>query len=177
MHTTRLLFRGCVCVSRGCTPLANRMTDRCKNITFPQLPLQAVIKAYIGRCKVNSAKKMLPSWLFSTNGDGQIGTPFLMVTLYYAKLFPLVQIRIWIPVRRVSQMVTVPILGMDLHPRDISPSLFYIFESGDHTLNLNQWKNLRSLAVEISHQAELNLFYSDNFNQSKKSVNEKQQNF
>ena len=35
--------RGC----RGCTPPPmNIITDRCKNITFPQLRLQMVIKAY-----------------------------------------------------------------------------------------------------------------------------------
>ena len=27
------------------TPHVNRITDRCKNITFPQFPLQAVIRA------------------------------------------------------------------------------------------------------------------------------------
>ena len=35
----------------------------------------------------------------------------------YTELFPLVQIRI--PVQRVSRMVTVPILGTDLHPYSI----------------------------------------------------------
>ena len=52
----------------------------------------------------------------------RIRTPFPMVTLvtlYCAGLFPLVRIRIQIPVQRVSQMVTVPILGMDLHPYSI----------------------------------------------------------
>ena len=71
----------------------------------------------------------------------QIRTPFPMLRLYYAELFPLVQIRIWIPVWRVSQMVTVPILGTDLHPKDRSLSLFYTFESGDQSLNPNQWKS------------------------------------
>ena len=41
-----------------------------------------------------------------------------IITLYYAQLFPLVQIRIQIPVQIVSLMITVPILGMDLRPRD-----------------------------------------------------------
>ena len=68
----------------------------------------------------------------------RIQTPFPMATLYYAGLFPLVRIRIQIPVWRVSQMVTVPILGRDLHPRDRSPSLFHTFESEDQSLNLNQ---------------------------------------
>ena len=39
-----------------------------------------------------------------------------IITLYYAQLFPLVQIWIRIPVRIVSRMVTVPILGTDLRP-------------------------------------------------------------
>ena len=57
------------------------------------------------------------------------------VTLYYAEIFPLVQIRIRIPIWVVSRMVTVPILGTDLHPN------FTIFQSGNHSLNPNQWKN------------------------------------
>ena len=48
-----------------------------------------------------------------------------MGTLYYAEVFTLVQIRICIPTWMVSQMVTVPILGTDLHPEDRSPSQFY----------------------------------------------------
>ena len=43
----------------------------------------------------------------------------LIVTLYYAELFPLV--RRW----RLFPIITVPILGMDLRPRDSSPSQFY----------------------------------------------------
>ena len=70
----------------------------------------------------------------------RIRIPNPIVTLYYAQLFPLVQIRIRIPVQIVSQMVTVPILGMDLHPRDRFPSLLHTFESGDQSLNPNQWK-------------------------------------
>ena len=77
----------------------------------------------------------------------RIRTPFPMVTLYYAELFPLVWIGI--PVRRVSWMVTVPILGTDLHPRDRSPSLFHTFESGDQSLNPNQWKNLHSTRIRV----------------------------
>ena len=77
----------------------------------------------------------------------RIRTPFLMVTLYYAELFPLVWIRIRIPVWRVSRMVTVPILGTDLHPKDRSLSLFYTFESGDQSPNLNQWKKLHSTRI------------------------------
>ena len=47
----------------------------------------------------------------------------LIITLYYAELFPLVrrERQRW----RLSLMVTVPILGMDLHPRDRSPFQFY----------------------------------------------------
>ena len=78
-----------------------------------------------------------------------IQIPNPMGTLYYAELFPLVRIQIWIPVRRVFQMVTVPILGMDLHPRDRSPSLFHTFESGDQSSNPNQWKNLHSTGIRI----------------------------
>ena len=60
--------------------------------------------------------------------------PKLMGTLHYAEVFTLVQIRIWIPTRMVSQMVTVPILGMDLCPN------FTIFQSGDPSLDPNQWE-------------------------------------
>ena len=48
----------------------------------------------------------------------QIGIPNPIVTLYYAQLFPLAPIRIHILVQIVSRMVTLPILGTDLHPRD-----------------------------------------------------------
>ena len=48
----------------------------------------------------------------------RIQIPNPIITLYYAQLFPLVRIWIQIPVRIVSQMVTVPILGMELRPRD-----------------------------------------------------------
>ena len=42
----------------------------------------------------------------------------------------------------VSQVVTVPILGMDLRPNDgVSVhSNFTIFQSGDQSQNLNQWE-------------------------------------
>ena len=54
----------------------------------------------------------------------RIRIPNPIVTLYYTQLFPLVRIRIQIPVQIVSRMVTVPILGKDLHPRDpnLNPS-------------------------------------------------------
>ena len=71
----------------------------------------------------------------------RIWIPNPIVTLYYAEIFPLVWLWIWIAIQMVSQMVTVPILGMDLHPRDRSPSLFHTFESGDQSPNPNQWKN------------------------------------
>ena len=57
-----------------------------------------------------------------------------MGTLYYAEVFTLAQIPIQIPTQMVSQMVTVPILGMDVHPN------FTIFQSGDPSLNPNQWE-------------------------------------
>ena len=44
--------------------------------------------------------------------------PNPIVTLYYAQLFPLVRIRIQIPVWIVSRMATVTISGTDLRPRD-----------------------------------------------------------
>ena len=68
-----------------------------------------------------------------------IPIPNPVVTMYNAQLFPLV--RIQIPVRIVLRMVTVPILGKDLSPRDRSPSLFHTFQSGDQSSNPNQWKN------------------------------------
>ena len=51
-----------------------------------------------------------------------IRIPNPIVTLYYAQLFPLVRIQIRIPVRGVSRMVTVPILGTDRRPRDPNPN-------------------------------------------------------
>ena len=38
-------------------------------------------------------------------------------------------------------MVTVPILGMDLHPKDRSQSVLHTFQSTDQSLNMNQLKN------------------------------------
>ena len=68
----------------------------------------------------------------------RIQIPNLMVTLYYVEIFTLVQIWIWIPVWRVSQIVTVPILGTDIHSGDRCPSLFHTFQSGDQSLDPNQ---------------------------------------
>ena len=76
----------------------------------------------------------------------QIGTriPNPIITLYYVEVFTLVWIWIWIwiPTRMVSQMVTVPILWMDLRPNDgvFVHSNFTIFQSGDQSQNLNQWE-------------------------------------
>ena len=66
--------------------------------------------------------------------------PNLMSTLYYAEVFTLVLIWIWIPTWMVFQMVTVSILGMDLRPKDRSSSHFTTSQSGDQSLNPNQWK-------------------------------------
>ena len=85
----------------------------------------------------------------------RIRIPNLMGTLYYAELFPLVWI--WIPVWRVSWMVTVPILGTDLCPRDRSLSLFHTLESGDQSPNLNQWKNLHSTGIWIRVRIRIRL--------------------
>ena len=52
----------------------------------------------------------------------RIRIPNPIVTLYYAQLFPMVRIQIWIPVQIISQMVTIPILGMDLRPKDPNPN-------------------------------------------------------
>ena len=54
-------------------------------------------------------------------------------TLYYVEIFTLVWIQIQIPVQRVSQIVTVPILGTD-----ICQSLFHTFQSGDQSPDPNQ---------------------------------------
>ena len=64
--------------------------------------------------------------------------PNPMGTLYYVEMFTLVQIQIWIPVRRVSQIITVPILGTDIRPGDRCPSLFHTFESADQSPDPNQ---------------------------------------
>ena len=38
----RFLPGGCVCLTRGCTPPVNRMTDACENITFPRHTIKAL---------------------------------------------------------------------------------------------------------------------------------------
>ena len=64
--------------------------------------------------------------------------PNPMGTLYYVEVFTLVQIQIWIPVQRVSQIITLPILGTDICPRDRYPSLFHTLQSGDRSPDPNQ---------------------------------------
>ena len=56
-----------------------------------------------------------------------------IVTLYYAQLFPLVWIRIRIPVWIVSRVVTVPILGTDLCPWDPNPNPSPLVEMSHYT--------------------------------------------
>ena len=62
----------------------------------------------------------------------RIRTPSPVVTLYYAELFPLVWIRIRIPVWMVSQMVTVPILGREICPWN-RYSFYYISIRGSES--------------------------------------------
>ena len=57
-------------------------------------------------------------------------TPSLIVTLYYAEVFTLVQIRTQIPVRTDSRIVTVPILGADLYPNKPVHTTFSCFLGG-----------------------------------------------
>ena len=55
----------------------------------------------------------------------QTRIPNLMGKLYYAEVFTLVWIQIQITTRIESPVVTVPILGTDLHLKDRCPSQFY----------------------------------------------------
>ena len=64
----------------------------------------------------------------------RIRIPNPIVTLYHAQLFPLVWIQIWIPVQIVSRMITVPILGMDLRPRDPNPNPSPLVEMSHDTI-------------------------------------------
>ena len=97
----------------------------------------------------------------------RIRTPFPMGTLYYAEVFTLVWIWIWIPTQMVSQMVTVPILGADLHPKDRSLSQFYYIsirgsESESEPMgkccivqgSVSELSPSPSPAVEISHYTD-----------------------
>ena len=63
----------------------------------------------------------------------QIQIPNPIITLYYAQLFLLAWIQIWIPVWIVSQMITVLILGTDLHPRDPNPNPSPLVEMSHNT--------------------------------------------
>ena len=90
----------------------------------------------------DSNKPLKHKWLYlltvTVHGDGcvmaysycrtrtriQTQIPNLMGTLYYAEVFTLVRIQIRIPTQMVSQMVTVPILGMDVHPKETYLSQF-----------------------------------------------------
>ena len=93
---------------------------------------------------------MWPPWLtqmahFHQQRWARIQIPNPIITLYYAQLFPLVRIQIRIPVRIVSQMVTVPILGMDLRPRNPNPNpspLVEMSHNNDYAtskLNVFKW--------------------------------------
>ena len=64
-----------------------------------------------------------------------------MGTLYFAEVFTLIWIRIWIPTQMVSQMITVPILGQMFVPRTDVHLNFTTFQTGDQSPNPNQWKN------------------------------------
>ena len=72
----------------------------------------------------------------------RIRIPNPIVTLYYAQLFPLVQSGTRIPVQIVSQMVTVPVLGTDLRPRDLNPNRYLLVEmSHNSVLKQTFWEN------------------------------------
>ena len=64
--------------------------------------------------------------------------PNPMGTLYYVEVFTLVQIQIQIPVQTDSRIITVPILGTDIHPRDRYLSQFHTLQLGDQSPDLNQ---------------------------------------
>ena len=64
----------------------------------------------------------------------------LIITLYYAELFTLVQIWIQILVQIVSRIVTVPILGTDVHPKDRYLSQFYYISiRGSESVSEPMW--------------------------------------
>ena len=77
----------------------------------------------------------------------QTQIPNPMATQYYAEHVSTAriqtQIQIWIPFPNgyCTHFRDDLILGMDLHPKDRSLSLLHSFQSGDQSLNLNQWKN------------------------------------
>ena len=76
--------------------------------------------------------------------------PNPMGTLYYVEIFTLVRIRILIPVQTDSQIVTVSILGTDIRPGDGCLSLFHTFQSGDQSLDPNQWENFCIVQESVS---------------------------
>ena len=59
-------------------------------------------------------------------------------------------------------MVTVPILGMDLHPRDQSPSLFHTFQSGDQSPNLNHLEKSCIVQESESRSESQSISFSGN---------------
>ena len=118
--------------------------------------------ASLRRCQMNQLAIQLTKWVEGTDVAPQItnrGTlvlmayshcrtrtrirtqtriPNPMVTLYYVEIFTLVRIWIRIPVQTDSQIVTVPILGTDIHPGDRCLSLFHTCQSGDQSPDPNQ---------------------------------------
>ena len=79
----------------------------------------------------------------------RIWIPNPIVTLYYAQPFPLVQIRIQIPVWIVSWMATVPILGTDLCARDPNPNPSPLVEMSRTRLKTSHINNNRPIPREF----------------------------
>ena len=97
-------------------------------------------------------KKLL--CLISTNGF-RLGFGFQTLSLYCImhNFFRWLRFGFRSLYRQFPRMVTVPILGMDLHPRNRSPSLFHTFQSGDQSLNLNHWEK-SCIVQESQSQSE-----------------------
>ena len=73
--------------------------------------------------------------------------PNLMVTLYYAQLFHPIRMQTQIPVWRLFPMVTVPILGMDLHPNKpvytkFSCICLHVFPFLNNKNHLQKWRGV-----------------------------------
>ena len=85
----------------------------------------------------------------------QIQIPNPIVTLYYAQHFPLVRIQIQIPVRIVSQMVTVPILGTDLRLRDPNPNPSPLVEMSHYADIPQVSKCISGMGFCISNQSDI----------------------
>ena len=81
----------------------------------------------------------------------RIWIPNPIITLYYAQLFPLAWIQIQIPVQIASRMVTVPISGMDLCPRDPNPNPSPLVEMSHYTLSLGNLVNNSELTPPLPH--------------------------